>query len=604
MAFKKFDHEYSQEKVFSELMDIELMKRLYSYMRPYRLFLLLAVGFLLISKGIEATVPLFIGKVSQQILDGIRLGWAEQQQLLVTVLKICSWILLLLLASYLLDSVNVVLKSWVGQKGLFTMRQEVYEHILRLPLAYYDRHTVGRLMTRTIHDVDQINQMFAESLIPILGNLVLFIGIVCGILFLNWKVGLILLSILPLAWWLTYRFRYYQRLCYERVRTVVAAMNTFVQEHLMGALTIRNFGLQKKAKRQFEEINEDHCNAYLDSIHHFSFFIAGIDLMQSFSLILVFVLLVLFAPPGKGFEAGAFFTFSLYILMFFRPLADLAERYNVLQSAMAAAERIFSILDQPPENIVSTEGLSLDEIQSVSFDNVWFAYEKDNWILKGLSFEIKKGESVALVGVTGEGKTTIANLLLRFYDYQKGAIRLNHQDIRNYSLAAVRSQFSVVLQDPVIFSGTIAENISLYSPDIGMQEIEAVIDHLQMRPLIDRFPNGLQYRLTERGKSLSVGERQLISIARAAAHQRSFLILDEATANIDIVTEKIIQKALKSILREKTALVIAHRLSTIKDVNRILVIDGGVIVESGSHEELLESKGIYEKLYRLQFADI
>jgi ATP-binding cassette subfamily B protein len=455
-------------------------------------------------------------------------------------------------------------------------------------------------MTRTIHDVDQINQMFAESVIPIFGNIILFISIFVGIFFVNWKIGLLVLCILPVVYTLTHYFRLQQRRCYDHIRTIVAAMNTFVQENLMGAATIRNFGLQKKSRKHFEKINDDHCNAYVDSVRNFSFFIAAIDFLQNFSLIMAFAILVAWSPMGAHFEAGTYFTFSLYVLMLFRPLVDLAERYNTLQSAMAASARLFDVLDRHSEAAEYFGKQTLGEIETISFDNVWFAYEDERWILQGISFSVKKGESVALVGVTGQGKSTIISLLLQFYKHQKGEIEINGRNIREYSLNSLRHQFSIVLQDPVLFSGSIADNIALFNPQISHLQIEEVVDYLGMGPFINRLPSGIKYTLIERGKSLSTGEMQLLSLARAVAHRRAVLILDEATANIDTHTERVIQVALKKILHEKTAFVIAHRLSTIKEVSRILVLHEGKIVESGTHSELLEFQGVYEKLYRLQ----
>jgi ATP-binding cassette subfamily B protein len=471
-----------------------------------------------------------------------------------------------------------------------------------MPLAYFDHHTIGRLMTRTIHDVDQINQMFAESVIPIIGNIFLFIGIFLAVLIIDWKIAILMLIILPFVWILTSRFRKFQRICYDRIRTVVAAMNTFVQENLMGASIIRNFGLQSQSKNEFEEINEDYCNAYVDSIHHFSFFIAGVDLLQNTSLILAFVVIVLSVPLGIGFEVGTFITFSLFCLMFFRPLADLAERYNVLQSAMAAAARIFSLLDTPSEKQMDKGTIELTEVESIAFEDVWFSYEKDNWVLKGISFEVHKGQSYAIVGMTGEGKSTIMSLLLRFYEPQKGKIIINGRDVRDYTLASLRGQFSLVLQDPVIFSGTIAENIALFDNSLKQNEIESAVDDLGMRSLIDHYPKGIDHILNERGKGLSTGEMQLISLARAIACRRSVLILDEATANVDTSTEQMMQHALHKVLKKQTALVIAHRLSTVKDAAGIIVLQGGKVAEIGTHQVLLDKKGVYEKLYRLQFA--
>lgn len=603
MRKQTYSRDYFKEQVSSHALDRVLIWRLLSYLKPHRMLLISAVFFLLISKIFEASVPIFIGHMSQKILNSASLENNLKDQIFADILHGGLLVFGLLVLSYLFDSANVVLKSWIGQHSLYKLRMQTYEHTIKMPLIYYDKNSVGRLMTRTIHDVDQINQMFAESVIPILGNLLLFICIFIGIAIIDWRIAILAAFILPFVWWLTHRFRFFQRRCYDRIRTVVAAMNTFVQEQLMGASTVRNFGLQNEAKHHFEEINEDHCNAYMDSVDHFAFFMAAIDFMQNVSLILAFVLIVVFAPHNTVFEAGTFFTFSLYALMFFRPLADLAERYNVLQSAMAAAARIFNLLDTPSEEKKDLGQDHLAEIESIEFANVWFAYNEEQWVLKGLSLSLQKGESCALVGMTGEGKSTIISLLLRFYDHQRGDIKINGRDIRSFSLESLRRQFSVVLQDPVLFSGTVAENISLFNPSISRERIEKVIDHLGMQSRIHHLPEGVDYHLRERGKGLSTGEMQLISLARAMAYERSMLILDEATANIDSATESIIQKALKKIVVNKTAFVIAHRLSTIKDVSKIFVLKDGKIVEEGSHDLLLKKQGVYEKLHKLQFSN-
>lgn len=598
---KGYKREYIGEMVESTAKDKELIRRLLRYLRPYSTLLITAILFLLLAKTIEALMPIYIGNLAQTILDHIGLQSPDNTHLFLQVVKTGSLIIGFLFLAYLLDSANVILRSWVGQQGLYRLRCRIYDHVLKMPLAYFDRNTVGRLMTRTIHDVDQINQMFAESVVPILGSIFLFIGMFLGILFIDWRIGILVLVILPFVWLLTHHFRKYQRICYNRVRTVVSAMNTFVQEHLMGASIIRNFGLQSQTKQKFEEINQDYCNAYLDSIHHFSFFMAGIDLIQNASLILAFVVIVVFAPFGTGFEAGIFLTFSLYALMFFRPLADLAERYNLLQSAMSAASRIFSLIDTPSENKGDAGTIELTAIDSIEFEDVWFSYEPDNYVLKGFSVKIEPHQSYALVGMTGAGKSTIMSLLLRFYEPQKGRIIINGHDIRDYTLASLRRQFSLVLQDPVIFSGTIAENIALFDESISRKDIKNVINYLGIGSMIDRFPEGLDRMLHEQGKGLSTGEMQLISLARAIAHKRSVLILDEATANVDSMTEQMMQQALQSSLKQQTALVIAHRLSTIKHVSNIIVLQEGIVAEIGPHEVLLKKKGIYEKLYRLQF---
>ncbi|NGX42250.1 MAG: putative ABC transporter ATP-binding protein [Chlamydiae bacterium] len=601
MRHLHYHHTYEKEQLQPRGFDSALLKRLFGYLRPYRTFVIIAVLLLIVSKGIEAYVPIYIGKVAQIILDNTSPTALPLSDGLHTIMRHCLSIMGLLVIAYALDSVNVVLKNWVGQKGLYNLRLEVYRHIQQMSIDYYNKTAVGSLMTRTIHDVDQINLMFSESIVPLMGSVLLFISICIGLVIVDYRAAIVLAAVLPLVFVLTNHFRCHQRKCYEKIRSIVSAMNVFVQEHLMGASTIRSFGLQEQEKRKFDEINADHRNANIETIHYFASFFAGIDFIQSLSLITVFLVLVTFAPPNSGFQAGTYFTFSLYILMLFRPLADLAERYNLLQSAMAAADRIFHVLDQKTEDLGPAEGPDLDEVHSIAFEDVWFAYKDENWVLKGTTFSINKGESVALVGVTGVGKTTILNLLQRFYDIQKGSITVNGRDIREYPLHALRQQFSVVLQDPEIFSGTIAENICLGNPNITDEKLDVVVDYVNLRPLVNSFHDGLQHYLSERGGSLSTGERQLVSMARAVAFDRSVLILDEATANIDSGTEKIIQNALMKILRDKTSIVIAHRLSTIKDVDRIIVLHDGVVAEKGTHQELLKVQGIYEKLYRLQF---
>lgn len=598
-----FQRRYTQEDVKVKRLDSFLIKRLLSYLAPYRFWVGLAVVVLLISKGIEAWVPIQIGHLSQYILDhGQAHPESEQSAAFAYVLKIGLIILGWIFVSYLLDTINILIKNWVGQKALLKLRTQVYQHIEQLPMSFYDRYAIGRLMTRTIHDVDQISQMFTESVVPIIGSLFLFAAIIAGIFFLNWRLGLIACLLLPVLWWFTRHFRYYQRRSYDAVRSIVSAMNTFVQEHLMGVMVIRHFNLYEQEKKKFDQINEDHLEANLETIHHFALFFSGIEFIQSVALILVFVILFVFAPPDTGFQAGTYFAVSLYGLMVFRPLFDLAERYNILQSAMAAAERIFEILDTPLEPQGPQQGIQLNKIETIQFKDVWFAYEGENWILKGISLMIRQGESIALIGMTGSGKTSLINLLLRLYEFQKGSILINGIDIRNYTVPSLRRQFSVILQDPVIFSGSIRDNMTLYDASISLDQVKASATYVDLISRIEQLPGQFDHQLTERGGSLSVGEVQLLSLARAVAHQRSMLIFDEATANIDLQTEHKIQEALKKMLSHRTALVIAHRLSTIKDVSRIIVLQDGKIAEEGTHQELLQKQGVYEKLYRLQFS--
>lgn len=597
MKKAKYNNEYTQEPVDKHALDFDLLKRLISYLKPYKTAIFIAAALLLASKIIEAIIPIVIGKVTQKILDASGISFNQGKELFDNVFFVILLLICCFGVSYLFEALSVVIKNKVGQNALLNLRKEVYRHILSLPLKFFDRQAVGRLMTRTIHDVDQINQMFAESVIPILGSAILFICVYIGIIFIDWRVALLVAFFTPFIFWHTNHFRKRQRISFNRVRLVVAAMNSFVQEHLMGIAVIRKFGRLDSEQAQFDKINNDQKNAYIETIENYSQFAAGIDFAISVFMIVIFAVLVL-VSPSQEFQAGTYFTLSLYSLMIFRPLADLAERYNVLQSAMAASERIFRILDQEEEP--SEEGLQqIHDIETVEFDDVWFAYEGENWVLRGVSFSMRKAVAVALVGLTGAGKTSIINLLLRLYDYQKGSIRINGIDIKKISKKSLREHFHVVLQDPVIFSGSILENIRLFDDHIAEEMAVQAIDDVDLKLLVDKLPEGINTHISERGSSLSVGEMQLISLARTMAQERSVLILDEATANIDSTTEKTIQKTLKKILKDKMSLVIAHRLSTIKDVDRILVLHQGQVVESGTHAQLMSVEGIYEKLYRL-----
>lgn len=596
-----YQERYVAEEVKIKHVDYILIKRLLGYLHPYRFWVITAVLLLIISRAIEAWIPIQLGYLTQMIMERQFEPTEEKGRFFTTILQGCLWILGWVFFNYLLDIFNILIKNWIGQKAIFKLRTQVYRHIEHLPMSFYDHAAIGRLMTRTIHDVDQINQLFSESVIPLIGSLVLFVGIWIGIFTIDWRIGVLFCFIFPLIWGLVHYFRVHQRSSYNMIRSILSAMNAFIQELLMGINIVRSFGLQSVEKKKFEELNEDHLQANLKTVKYFSLFFSGVEFLQNLTMISVFIILISFTPLGSTFQAGTYFTISVYSLMIFRPLLDLAERYNILQSAMAASERVFEILDSPLEPIGAQPGLPLNGITSIIFKDVWFAYEKENWILRGVSFTVKQGESLALVGVTGSGKTSIMNLLLRLYDFQKGKILINDRDILDYSISDVRKQFSVILQDPVIFSGTIFDNIALYDPTIDRKLVEESAKYVNLNVVVDRFQNRFDHVLKERGTSLSVGENQLIALARAVAHQRSMLIFDEATANIDSHTEKMIQDALHKILTDKTAIVIAHRLSTIQNVTRILVLREGRVAESGTHAELLKSHGLYQKLYQLQF---
>lgn len=556
-------------------LDFKTLKRLFLYLSPWKPTMGLTLVAILGARMIDAWIPIKLGWLAQEMLT----GKFDTPYFINESMYLVAWVVV----GYALDAFSVLLKSWVGSKALLKLREEVFFHIEKLPVAYFDKQPVGKLLTRTMHDVDQINQMLTESILPLFGSIMLFGLILGGMFWLDWRAALIITFLLPIILYLTNYFRVVQRAGYEKIRNDVQEINGFVQEHLSGVLTVRHFGLIAHEQKKFDVINSRLSEAYLDTTKNFGFYISGNDFLQSTALIAAYLMLSFTLP----FDAGVFFAFSLYVVMIFRPLMDLAERYNILQSAFAAATRLFDILDTPEEEQV---GEILKSIETIDFKDVWFCYNPDEWVLKGVSFHLNKGEKLGIVGKTGSGKSTIISLLLRFYTPQKGEILINGKPSKNWSLSSLRSAFSVVLQDPVILSESMSDNLSLFDPSVSQDLIKAGLASVQLE--------------TKQGSisSYSQGEKQLISLARVAAHPGKLLILDEATANIDPYTEKKIQATLKNLIDERGALVVAHRLSTIRDAHQILVLSQGVIVERGTHEELLSLEGIYEKLSRLEYS--
>lgn len=533
-------------------LDFSLFKRLIRYIAPWKKGILFSLVLILIARVIEAWIPIRLGNLAQAILkhEGDTLPYFKEGLFLLGLLAI----------DYLFDATSILVKSWIGAQGLFKLRTEVFAHILKQPFAFFDREKTGKLMTRTLHDVDQISQMFSESVLPLIGSLVLFFLIFTGMFWLDARIALVIAAILPFLIWLTNYFRTIQRKGYEKVRQEVQEMNSFVQEHLQGVMTLRHFGLQKEEGEIFKQTNSQLAVANLETTKNFGFYISGNDFLQSLAYIGAFLLLA-YTPP---FNAGVFFTFMLYVAMIFRPLLDLAERYNILQSAFAAASRIFEILDLPEE---ASDGEEIETIRTIEFKEVWFTYNGVDWALKGVSFKIEPDERVALQGKTGSGKTSVISLILRFYEPTRGEILINGVPIQRISAASLRHACSVILQDPVIFSGTIEENVTLFDPALSAKEAKKALDYV-----------GFPERREVGDKTLSSGERQLLSLARAAAHPGRFLILDEATANIDPPTEKKIEAALAKLTQGRGAIVIAHRPSTLRDLDRTITLDSGRVV--------------------------
>jgi ATP-binding cassette subfamily B multidrug efflux pump len=507
-----------------------------------------------------------------------------------------------LLGAFVVRFGQVYILQMTGQQIMLDMRRQIFGHLQRLELAYFDRNPVGRLITRVTTDVDSVNELFTSGVVTVFGDLFTLLGIMGVMLALSWKLALVTFSVLPFFFLVTNWFRRGARQSFRETRRWVARINAFLQENLTGMGVVQLFRREERNAQEFAGINRRHADANLDAIFYYAVFYPAIDVLAA-----VAVALILLYGGGRvlvgGLTMGVLVAFVQYSERFWRPISDLSEKFNILQSAMASSERIFVLLDtavavKPPEEPVRLASVS----GRVAFEGVSFAYRHPDWVLHDIDFTVEPGKSVALVGATGAGKTSIISLLMRFYDVQKGRVTLDGVDIRQLDPAELRSSMALVLQDVHLFSGTIASNIRLGSR-ISDERVEAAARAVHAHRFIEALPQRYDTEVRERGATLSVGQKQLLSFARALAHDPRVLILDEATSSVDTETESLIQDALKQLLRHRTAIVIAHRLSTIQNVDEILVMHKGRIRERGTHQQLLATRGIYWKLYQLQYKD-
>ncbi|HTD78942.1 MAG TPA: ABC transporter ATP-binding protein [Chloroflexota bacterium] len=500
----------------------------------------------------------------------------------------------------------------VGQRVMYDLRMQIFGRLQQLPLAFFDRNPVGRLMTRLTNDVDALNEMLTDGAVAIFGDIFTLLGIVGVLLWLNWRLALVTFVILPvLAVFMSF-FRRAMRDSYRQVRTRLARLNAYIAENISGTQIVQLFNREQRNFAAFDALNLDYLGANLRSLFYFALFYPTVSVLSSVAIALIVwygggnVL----APAAGGSRGvlpaltlGSLVAFLSYADRFFVPIRDLSEKYNILQGAMAASERIFGLLDEPETIVDPPEPVPLGEVRGeVEFHNVWFSYNPDEWVLKDVSFAIKPGESVAIVGATGAGKTSLIALLSRFYDVQRGAILVDGHDVREVAQAALRRHIGVVLQDPFIFSGTIAGNIRLHEDSISDERVRAAARFVNADGFISELPQGYDTPVRERGAGLSVGQKQLLAFARAIAfNPEILLVLDEATSSVDTETEALIQDALARLMQGRTSIIIAHRLSTIRNVDRIIVLHKGRVVEQGTHEELLARAGIYRNLYELQY---
>jgi ATP-binding cassette subfamily B protein len=511
--------------------------------------------------------------------------------------------LFVIVGGLFLEFVQTYLMQRTGQHAMFDLRRQLMEHLQGLDVSYFDRNPVGRLVTRVTTDVDVLNELFTSGLVTIIGDLLTLSFVVLAMFRLSPGLTMLLLAVMPLVVLATVVFRRSVTQSYRRIRVAIAKINSHLQEHVNGIAVLQLFNREKKSAAQFDRVNREHMEAFKESIFAYGWFYPVVEFLSMLALALLFAYGGFRISTG-AMSAGVLIAFFQYGMRFFRPIQDLSEKYNILQGAMAAAERIFKLLDTGAAVVNPAAPKTLRPARlDIEFDNVWFAYNDEDWVLRDVSFRINPGETIAVVGHTGAGKTTLTNLLLRFYDIQRGSIRIGGTDVRDVALHDLRERFSIVLQDPYLFTGTIAENIRLGTAEISTDAVRSAVEQVNLADFIDGLPDGLHHQVRERGADLSTGQKQLISFARALAHDPQILILDEATSSVDTETEVRIREALGRLVSGRTSIIIAHRLSTIQRADRIFVMHKGKLREVGTHQELLAMRGIYWKLYQLQYKD-
>jgi ATP-binding cassette, subfamily B, multidrug efflux pump len=596
-----------EEDALGKAYDAHLMRRLLGYLSPYRWRVALAVALLLVGALVELAGP---------YLTKVALDTAIPNRDTTLLALLASAFFGALVLAFLLEAAQTLVTTWLGQRIMLDLREEIFAHMQHLELPYYDRNPVGRLMTRVTSDVEALNELFSSGVVAVFGDLFTLFFILGALFLLDVQLALVAMAVMPFIFGVAIVFRRRIRAAYRDIRVRLARINAFLQERISGIAVIQLFGQERATEERFDAVNDDYLSAHLRSITYYALFFPLIELLTAISFALI-----IFYGGGRVLEGtvtvGVIAAFLQYARRFFRPIQDLSEKYNMLQGAMAASERIFQLLDTPVANVSRSAAVPRVEDGEIEFRGVWFAYQTTDgrttaevadaeaatwdWVLKDVSFRARAGERVAIVGHTGAGKTSLINLLMRFYEPQRGEILLDGVPIRDLPLASLRARIGLVLQDVFLFSRDVAYNIRLGRPAISDEAVRAAAREVGADEYVRRLPRGYAEPLGERGASLSVGERQLLSFARALAYDPLVLVLDEATSSVDAALEARIEEALERLMRRRTALVIAHRLSTVKRADRILVMHHGALREEGTHGELLRRRGLYARLYELQF---
>jgi len=581
-----------EDEISGKAYDSRLMKRLLAYAAPYRKMVFVGVFLTLLAALLQLAGPY----LTKMAID----KYIAQNQLsgLYTILIVYFIVLVLL---FLTQYAQIYVTQFFGQKLMFDIRSKIFRHIQSLSLSFFDKNPVGRLMTRVTSDVEALNQMFTQGIVSIFGDIFLLIGIIGALLYLDPRLALWVFIVIPILFFVSFVFRIRVREAFRQIRTWVSRINTYVQENITNMSIVQIFNRTEKNYQLFSDINYEHTKAHVKTVFYFALFYPVIEFVGAFAIALVIWRGGIFKLEGLT-TFGALVAFIQYAQMFFRPISDLSEKYNILQQAMASSERIFKLLDTPILVKNAAAGVKNHHIEGkIDFKSVSFAYNEPEYILEDISFDLSPGESVAIVGHTGAGKTTLINILGRQYDIQKGDILIDDILLKEWDLDTLRNQIAVVLQDVFLFSGSVADNIRLGNDHISLDTVKWAAQQVNAHEFIDKFPNTYDTLVKERGVTLSMGQKQLISFARALVINPRILILDEATSSVDTETELLIQEALQTLMQHRTSLIIAHRLSTIKHVNKIIVMHKGSIREMGTHEELLEKKGLYYQLYLLQY---
>lgn len=574
--------------------DVDILKRVSKYLNPYRRVLYISIFLTILMAGIAPAMPVLV----EYTLDNY---------ILVGNYEGLTWMLLVMLGLLLLQTIvryfHSLMTNTLGQSVIRDLRVDVFNHIIKLRLQYFDHTPIGRLITRTVSDLETIANIFSEGLIQIIGD-ILQLAVILGVMFYtDWKLTLIVLIPMPVMIYATYVFKEAMKSAFQDVRIWISNLNTFLQEHITGVSIIQYFAREEQEMKKFMAANAEHRNAHIRTNWYFSIFFPVIEIIMAVAT----GLLVWYGSKSimaSDLSPGVVVAFIMYINMIFRPIRELVDKFNTLQMGVVSSERIFEVLDT--DEITENKGTFQPESirGEIAFEKVWFAYKGENWVLKDVNFRIEPGQTLALVGATGAGKSSVINILSRFYEINKGSIKLDGVDIRDYELNYLRRAIGTVLQDVFLFSDSIANNISLHDPAITREQIIAAAKQVGAHDFIMRMPGGYDYQVQERGATLSSGQAQLISFIRAMVHDPRILVLDEATSSVDTESEELIQSAIDALMKGRTSIVIAHRLSTIQKADKIIVLEKGEILEMGSHQELLAQDGAYKKLYDLQFHSV